>query len=366
MITYIISDIKKSVFFEHTALLLRNNGIEINFILINSQNTTFESFLKSNNFQIEHIQVSSISKSFKEVIRCRKILKKFKTTTIHCHLGTANWVGLWAGKLAGIKKRIFTRHAGEPLFYSKKEKIIDKIQNFLASDIVSISQNISEILTEQGVSEKKIHLIHHGFDLDRFSVPNTDEVIRIKKRYNPQGNFPLVGVIARWMEWKGIQFTVLAFQKLLIDYPNAKLCLFNCSETADYSKGINKLLESLPQNSYKKIEFEENVYDLYQLFDVYVHVPINPSAEAFGQTYVEALASGIPSIFTLSGIAREFVTEKNAIIVPFKNEISIFEAIKEILNDQPDTEKKIKQGKSDVFEKFGLDTYIKKLIILYD
>ncbi|MFN5417921.1 MAG: glycosyltransferase family 4 protein [Flavobacteriia bacterium] len=365
MATYIISDVKKAVFFEHTALLLRQRGVELNFILINSKNTSLDFFLLKNNFEVNYIQVKSLTKSFIPILALSKILAKRKTKIIHCHLGNANWVGLWAGFLSGVKQRIFTRHAGEPLNYNLKEKIIDQIQNRLSTDIVSISLNITDILKSQGVPESKIKLIHHGFDIDRFQNVDEEEVDRIRAQYNPLNCYPVVGVIARWMEWKGIQYIIPAFEKLLKDFPNAKLMLFNASDNGDYSSDLNEMLHKLPKDKYQKVSFEENIYDLYQLFDLYVHVPVNPQCEAFGQTYIEALAAGIPSIFTLSGIAREFITDKNAIIVPFRDQSSIFEAMKFTLYHKEITKTKVIQGKQDVSVNFVLEKYIEKLMQLY-
>ncbi|MBL0097760.1 MAG: glycosyltransferase [Bacteroidetes bacterium] len=67
--------------------------------------------------------------------------------------------------------------------------------------------------------------------------------------------------------------------------------------------------KKLPSDSYIKIEFERDLFSLYSIFDYFIHAPIDPSVEAFGQVYIEALAAGIPSIFTLSGIAPDFIVD---------------------------------------------------------
>src|SRR6185295_19908794 len=90
-----------------------------------------------------------------------------------------------------------------------------------------------------------------------------------------------------------------------------------------------------PEKSFIEIRFENNIFALYKLFDVFVHTPIDEYAEAFGQTYVEALASGVPAIFTLSGIACDFVQhEKNAWVVPYKDSGKIVTAMNALLNDE--------------------------------
>jgi glycosyltransferase involved in cell wall biosynthesis len=360
-VAYIISDINKAVFFEHTALLMRARGVEISWILINSEDSELAHFLEIHHFQVAYLKASSPLRSFAAIKSCKNILKQWHIDVVHCHLGTANWVGLWAGLWAGVAKRIFTRHSGKSLKWHYKEAIIDQIQNRLATDIVSISLNIQELLIAQGVSEHKIHLIHHGFDLERMKNHNENEVARIKSFYNPQSKYPIVGVVARWLELKGIQYIIPAFEKLLEDYPNAKLCLFNASERSDYANKLLPMLHNLPEGSYDYIGFESNVYDLYSLFDIYVHTPVDPYCEAFGQTYVEALAAGVPSIFTLSGVAREFVAEEPlAHIVPFRDSEAIYEAMKKQLASSPN-----KTIHSAFFKNFELNTYIEKLEALY-
>lgn len=365
-ICYIISDIDKAVYFEQTALALRKKGINVSYILINCTNKNLHVFLKENDFPVYVLETSSLLKSRKAIGECKTLLKQLEIEVVHCHLAHANWIGLWASKRAGIKTRIYTRHSGEPLKLHWKERLIDRIQNRLATKIVAISKNIDDLLNRQGVPKSKRILIHHGFDLERFSNPDPLEVNHIRKRYNPENLNPTIGVISRWLELKGIHYIIEAFEKLLKDYPKAQLYLFGASDNADYSAEITELLKQLPKRNVSIISFENNVYDLYQLFDSYIHVPINPTCEAFGQTYVEALAARIPSIFTLSGVAREFIVpEENALVVPFKDSQAIYDSMIRLLNDPLLCEKLASNGLKSVQGLFSFEDYILKLQELY-
>jgi len=365
-ITYIISDINKAVYFEDTAISLREKGVNLSFILINSKDGELDLFLKSNNFLVYYISCSKITQSFFAVRNCIKILKKINPKSVHCHLAMANWIGLCASKLTGIKKRIYTRHSGEPLNINWKEKLIDKIQNKLATEIIAITKIIKQLLLKQGVSEKKIQLIHHGFKLKRFNEINKIEIERLKEEYNPENKQPIIGVIARWMEWKGIHYIISAFQQLIGDYPNAKILLFGANTNGDFSEQIQNALKTLPEDNYQIISFEKNIFNLYHLFDIYIHVPVNKSCEAFGQTYVESLASKCPSIFTLSGIANEFIIDgNNAIVVPYKNSMAILEAMKKLIGEK-DLQKSLKKNGIESIKQFNFDNYINKLIDIYE
>lgn len=365
-ICYIISDINKAVYFEQTALHLREKQLDVSFILINSTNGALHQFLKEHQFTVHTLESGSLLKSRPAMKACKKLLRELAITHVHCHLAHANWIGLWAAKNAKIPVRIYTRHSGAPLKLHWKEKLIDKVQNRLATNIVSISQNIDYLLKNQGVPAKKRVLIHHGFDLERFSRYNEAEVQRIRETYNSAEQFPVIGVIARWMEWKGIQYTIEAFRELLKTHPDGLLCLFGASDHADYSAEIRELVASLPEKNVRVVSFENNVFDLYHLFDVYVHVPVNPACEAFGQTYVEALAAGIPSVFTLSGIAREFIVhEQNALTVPFQDAAAIHQAVMRLLEETMLREKIASNGTQRVSELFSFEGYIQNLQKLY-
>ena len=75
---------------------------------------------------------------------------------------------------------------------------------------------------------------------------------------------------------------------------------------------------------------------------------------------------GIPSVFTLSGIANDFVKHlTNAFVVNYKNPEQIYEGISDILNDENLREGLIKQGKLDVTERFSLTKMLCKLELLY-
>jgi glycosyltransferase involved in cell wall biosynthesis len=278
----------------------------------------------------------------------------------------ADLVGQIAGRMANIRKRVYTRHsANENRKYHNKQWM-DKLVNSMATHIVAISENVRRILVEEeGADPKKIRLIHHGFDMQGFANVPTGEIESLTKKYNPNGRRPVIGVIARYVHWKGLQYIIPAFESVLQQYPNAYLLLAN-AKSGSYKMEVDRLLSTLPADSYFEIEFENNLFALYRLFDVYVHTPIDPELEAFGQTYVEALAAGVPSVFTLSGIAKEFIQHgMNALVVDFKNAEQIHQSMIRILEDDKLRNALTTQGRTDVEKKFSIAQQITSLESLY-
>ncbi|MGB9736100.1 MAG: glycosyltransferase family 4 protein [bacterium] len=363
-ITYIVSGVDRAIGFEWIVENLNQDKFELSFVLLNSSGSYIENYLKGKGIFTKRIIYRGKKDFGPALIKTYLFLRKHRPDIIHVHLFEAGMIGIVAGKLAGIHRRIYTRHySSYHHIYAPHAVKYDKFINKLSTDIVSISENVSQILESEGVDKKKICKIPHGFDLDIFYNPDSTIIQQLKEKYKTQGRYPVIGVIARYTEWKGIQYIIPAFKRLLETYPNAKLVLANAK--GDYANIIKSLLVDLPEDAYVEIDFEYNLAELYQLFDIFVHTPIDSHSEAFGQIYVEALAAGIPSIFTMSGIAHEFIKDKeNALVVPYKDSDAIYNAMMEIMKNN-ELRNKIKEKGKIAVKQFSLARLIENLENLY-
>jgi len=365
-ITYIISNIDKALAFEWIAANLSKDKFKLSFILLNPGDSVLERFLKEHDIQVFRITFSGKKSILKSLFKTLILLKKIKPDVVHAHLFEASLIGLFAAWAIRVPVRIYTRHHSDfhHVYYPQAVKY-DKLINSLSTDIIAISYVVKGILIEkEGVAPGKIHIVHHGFKLEDFDNVPVAELDRVRELYNPMKLQPVIGVISRYIEWKGIQYIIPAFNKLLNEYPDALLILANAR--GDYAGEIKKMLQHIPEKNYTEINFEHNIFALYKLFNVFVHVSTYSEMEGFGQTYIEALAAGIPSVFTLSGVANEFIKDReNALVVPFKNTEAIYDAVKLLLTDSSLAAGLIEKGKKDVEENFRLSKMISSLETLY-
>lgn len=366
-VTYIISFIDKAVAYEWITERIDHSKFELSFILLNSKPSYLFKFLKEKQVTAVELPYHGLRRSFSAITSVKKLLIEWKPDAIHTHLIDANFIGLLAGKWAGIKKRVFTRHNSTyHRSYFRKGILLDKLSIKLSTQIVSISKNVTEVLTNlDGAPESKIRLVHHGFDLQKIKRDHPDIVEKLSKKYNASNKTPVIGVVSRYMHWKGIQYIIPAFEQLLKKHPDALLMLVG-SGSGDHANPIKEMLKSLPSGSYCETGFVNEFYAIYKLFSVFVHVPISHDLEAFGQIYVEALAAGIPSVVTRSGIAKEFmIDQENCLFVDFKNADEITEGVDKILSQSDLRNRLIKNGKKSVEGKFDLDDMVRKLENLY-
>lgn len=343
-----------------------HSKVKLSFIFLNEGDSEIEEFVKIRGFQFLRIKYSGKKDLPEAILLTLRFFKKAKTQVIHCHLFDASIVGLLSGFIAGIKKRIYTRHYSSlhHTYFPKAVKY-DRLLNFLATDIIAISEVVKSVLLEkENVDPKKLTLVHHGFLMEEYDTVSEERINTFKRKYQLQNSSPLIGVVSRYELLKGIQFVIPAFERILDDYPKAKLILANAHGRDEPI--IRPQLSRLPPGSLVEVLYERDMGAFYKTLDYYIHVPINQEIEAFGQTYVEALIAGIPSIFTLSGIANEFIKDgENALVANYEDSDHIYFQIKKLLNDKALRQKLIENGKADAYKLFDLPVMIKKLETLY-
>lgn len=298
------------------------------------------------------------------LFKIMKILHKIKPDIIHPQLFDASFITLTAAWLLGFKHRLHTRHHADIHHKYHRQAIkYDKWINRLSQKIICPSEQTKSILIEKEFADKhKITVIRHGFDFEDFTVTENQKQEVIKK-YEIHG-FPVIGVVSRFTEWKGIQFTIKAFEKLLKQNPDALLVLAGAS--GNYENEILNLLKQIPLKNYRLIKFEKEIYTLFSTFDIFVHVPISKEAETFGQIYVEAFAMGIPSIITLSGVASEIgLFEENAITVPFQDSETIYLSLQKIIPSLSNLKKEMQEVSLITRNIFNFATKINALESIY-
>lgn len=364
-VVYVVSNTSQSLGFKWTAERLDRNQTDLSFILLNPTDSDLETDLRQSGCRVHRVSYHGYRSLPRVVLRLFVFFLMRRPDVVHCHMIDACIAGLSAAWILRIRRRVYTRHhATYHHEHSRKGVLLDHWLTVMATDVVAISANVRQIMVErEAVDPEKISLVHHGFDLDAFCTPVSEHIEQLRQRYNIAGPGPVIGVIARFVWWKGIQYIIPAFKELLQHYPNAKLVLANALGV-DAIK-IRALLQEIPQQNVVEIPFERDLFALYPLFDVYVHVPVDPWVEAFGMTYVEALAAGVPAVFTRSGIAREFIKhDHNAVVVDFKDSDAIFHAMTRLLTDRKFCQKIIDNGRHDV-RRFTLEQMMSGLESLY-
>ena len=229
-VTYIISDIDKALAFEWIASNINKEKYSLDFILLNNDTSALEKFLITKGKKVTRLNYLPGWRMVLTLIPLMRILRANRPNVIHTHLRVASILGLLSGYILRINKRIFTRHhAASNHKYFEHAVKQDKFLTFLSTDVVSISDVVSNVLIEwEGASPNKVHKIPHGFDLAMFENVSQHKAESLRKKYVQNAEGPIVGIISRYLELKGIEYTIEAFIKFSRDEPNSALDIGEC------------------------------------------------------------------------------------------------------------------------------------------
>ncbi|MCC7302111.1 MAG: glycosyltransferase [Bacteroidia bacterium] len=364
-IIHIISHINRSRTIEAAFSGLSAAKYRQEVILLHEQPGPLPSILEKNGIPVTFITYRGKKDLLSAGYKIYRLLKKKQPDILHCQLFEASYLGLLAGRMAGIPCRLHTRHHStfHHVYFPRAVKHDLKI-NAASHRIIAVSENVANVLrNREGADPGKIRVIHHGMTLVDFIRDPEIRSDRMKK-YGLKDDQWKIGVISRFTDWKGITYIFEAFRIILQELPEAVLLLGNTG--GDKKEEYMKILGTLPRSSWRILEFDPDPRAMYSLFDVFVHIPVDEQAEAFGQVYLESMAAGVPGVFTRSGIATEVLRDgENGIAVPFRDAGAVATAVLQLYRDGNQYQRISRQAPESV-KNFSTERMISELEMFYD
>jgi len=161
-------------------------------------------------------------------------------------------------------------------------------------------------LIAEGVSPSKIKVIPYGVDLTRFKPG--------QKKPNKR---PLVLTVARLVSEKGIS----DIQRVALNLPHVDFLIV----------GQGNYRFDSPNITTRTVAYSR-IHKLYQRADIFLFPPHSTSTweEQYGMALIEAMATGLPIIATITGAIPE-VLNSAGILVPAQNPDSLLLAVKRLL-----------------------------------
>jgi len=214
--------------------------------------------------------------------------------------------------------------------YELKKRLFNSVKNMT---IVPVSYWLAEQVKRSFLNKYPIYVIQNGIDTNVFH-PITDtesnepprpegrgiEPQKIKKKYNIENKFIILGVASTWDARKGLSDFIMLNN--LINHEMFKIVLV----------GLNKKQMTKLPKEIIGIERTENINELaalYSIADVYISCSVE---ETFGLTIVESMACGTPVVVynctampELVDISTGFVLEKGDIDGLYKSILKVKE-----------------------------------------
>jgi glycosyltransferase involved in cell wall biosynthesis len=295
-----------------------------------------------------------------------RLMKIEKPEIVHTHSSKAGTLGRLAAKIAGVPLIIHTFHGHvfKGYFGNLKSKIFIIVERLLAlitTKIITVCPaQRKEILNFKIANSNKIIFIYLGLELTPFLSCNHYKG-ELRKELGIQDSSPVVGVVARLVRVKGIDYFLRAVKEVSKHKPRVKFLIVGDGE-----------LRFELENLVRKLGIEENVLflgfrrDLVKIYADLDLVVLSSLNEGLPVSIIEAMASGKPVIATdVGGVKNLIQNEINGILIPPEDVNSLAKAMVYLL-ENPGLRTKMGQiSKEKAYPFFNYTRLIKDVNVLY-
>ncbi|PIE31848.1 hypothetical protein CSA56_17235 [candidate division KSB3 bacterium] len=297
-----------------------------------------------------------------------RLLRNIRPTIVHTHTAKAGMLGRVAAKLAGVPYIVHTFHGHvfHSYFSPAKTRMFVEIERFLArftDAIITVSpKQREEILSYRIGNANTVHAIGLGLELQQFVECQTLQGT-LRKELDVSDDVPLIGIVARLVPVKGIDYFLEAAAAVLKNIPQARFVVVGDGELREELEQQARTLGI--QQSVHFLGFRCNLPEIYADFDLAVLSSLN---EGLPVALIEAMASGTPVIATeVGGVGDLIQHERSGLLVPAKNSDALAAGIEKILAQSPEKRcEMVLAGQKNVYPAYHINTLAQNIEALYE
>ncbi len=219
---------------------------------------------------------------------------------------------------------------------------------------------ISSYLAERAKKfgyEGKIEVIPNGADIDKFNIElNKEEKEKIRKDLNLEKNDIILITTSRLTEKNGVGDVIKALPKLP---ENIKFLILGGGELEEKLKELTKNLKVSDKVIFKGCVSHNEMPKYLKVCDIFIRPSLS---EGMGNSFVEAMAAGIPIIGTpVGGIVDFLKDEETGLFCNVNDPESIAKKVMEYINNPDLVSKIVENAKKLTREKYDWNLIAKKM-----
>lgn len=294
--------------------------------------------------------------------RLRTALRELKPDIVHTHLFHADFYGIPAARLSGIRTVMTTRHNNDPRSGSFPIKQGQWVLWRLVTAGIAISNAVKRHnIDVEGAPAKKIHVIYHGLPIPVEKIEKASARRALCAEISAESDALVVGMICRLMDAKGIPDALNAFAQIAPEFPSAHFVIAGEGPLRDELETRVRTL-----NLGSRVHFlgwRESPMQLVAALDIL----LSPSLrEGFGLTMLEAMAQAVPIIgSTASAIPEVVLNGQTGLTVPPHDPDALAGAMRTLLADKPLRMHMGLLGEERLETHFSADRMIEETLNLY-
>ena len=291
------------------------------------------------------------------LLRLRSIIADGRYDVVHTHLYRAQIYARPAARLARTPVVVTTEHSiGET--HIERRKMSPGVRGlYLGSELfsdgtIAVSDVVKERLIRWGVPAKKISVIPNGLETAAMAFdPAVRETSRAQFGIGPDTY--VIGALGRIDENKRVELTIEAAAPLL-----GERCKILVIGRGDHLSVLEATAARLGVADHVIFGgFQPGTAAMMAAFDLYVASSVQ---ETFGLAILEAMASGLPVIYTVCPALDGIQTSQARQVA------GTAEAMRAEIGKAVDAGPQLRKPDSAVFDRYGMDSVTRQVDDLYE
>ena len=291
------------------------------------------------------------------LLRLRSLIAEGRYDVVHTHLYRTQIYGRPAARLARTPVVLTTEHSiGET--HIERRKMTSAVRGlYLASELfsdatIAVSDVVKERLIRWGVPARKITVIPNGLDVAALAFDSAARQ-RVREQFSISPDTYVIGALGRLDPNKRIDLVVEAALPMLGE--RCKILVIGRGE--DQAR-IEAAVARLGARDHVIFGgFQSDTAAMMAAFDLYVAASVQ---ETFGLSVLEAMASGLPVLYTvcpaLDGIQTSQARQVTGTVEALRSEIQKAVEAGPLPRDSDNT----------VFERYGMESVVGRIDDLYE
>jgi glycosyltransferase involved in cell wall biosynthesis len=291
------------------------------------------------------------------LLRLRRIIAAGRYDVVHAHLYRAQVYARPAARLAGTPVVVTTEHSiGET--HIERRKMTPGVRAlYLASELfsdatIAVSDIVRDRLVRWGVRPSKITVVPNGVDTGQlgFDAAARD---RVREQFGIGPGTYVIGALGRLDPNKRVDLTIEAAAPML-----GRSCKILVIGRGEDQARLEAAAARLGVTGHVIFGgYQADTAAMMSAFDLYVAASLQ---ETFGLSVLEALASGLPVLYTtcpaLSGIQTERARQVNGSA----------DALRDEIRKEVDAGPRPREADQKVFERYGIESVARRIDDLYE
>ncbi len=270
-------------------------------------------------------------------LQLKKINKKLAIDLVHLHDAHSHTFGFISTFFGNQTPFILSRRVDFPV---KDSWLSHKKYNHSSiKKILSVSNNVQEILAPAILDKQKLQIIHSGIDTERFH--HTNQGI-LRKTYTIPKAIKIIGNVAAIAAHKDY-FTFVDTAEILLKSNIALKFLIIGSDGGEEAL-IKAYIDKKQLNDYFIFTgFRNDIPEILPELDVFL---FSSKEEGLGTSVIDALAGGVPVVATKAGGVPEIIQDGiNGFLAPIRDAAKLADRVNYVLSNAEIRQAIIKKGK---------------------